>query len=504
MFKSIFRRLLVLFISIIIISFSITGVMLYYMLDSFVYSEKQRNLMQYVEWLNIAFYNYVNSSRQMPASYEPAFKDLLNEYMKEIMNQTNSYVWIVTEEGYIWSAQPDLNARRMYALRSKLLFENGFFRLPDEKQYRKVMLSGNDVVEKNDLYGLFDEKRLTIEKSLKTKDQNGKEKIMGAIYLSTSIPDVYELQRSIIRFYLNSVGVSVIIVILLAYIFSRRISKPLKEINKTARIIAGGEFQKRLNIKSRDEIGELATSFNNMIEALGHLEEMRRAFIANISHELRTPMTSIRGFIEGILDGTIPTERQDYYLTIVRDEVNRMNRLVNDILDLARMEAGEVKLNLIEFNINELVRRTVIKIESLLVSKNIDIEACFEEDDMYVIGDLDSIERVILNLVHNAVKFTQEGGKIKISTFKKRDRICISIEDNGPGISNEEISLIWDRFYKSDKSRGKDKSGTGLGLAIVKNIISEHGQEIVVESESGHGAKFTFTLNKSVDKGGQS
>lgn len=503
MFKSIFRKLLVLFISIIILSFSITGVMLYYMLDSFVYSEKQRNLMQYVEWLNIAFYNYVSNSRQMP-TYEPAFKDALNEYMKQIMNQTNSYVWIVTEEGYVWSAQPDLNSRRMYDIRSKLIFENDFFRLPDEKQYRKVMLSGNDVVEKNDLYGLFDEKRLTIEKAIKTKNQSGNDEVIGAVYLSTSIPDVYELQRSIIRFYMNAVGISVIIVILLAYIFSRRISKPLKEINETARIIAGGEFQKRLNIKSRDEIGELAVSFNNMIEALGNLEEMRRAFIANVSHELRTPMTSIRGFIEGILDGTIPLDRQDYYLTIVRDEVNRMNRLVNDILDLARMEAGEIKLNPIDFNINELIRRTVIKLESLLVSKNIDIEAYFEVDDMYVNGDVDSIERVIINLVHNAVKFTQEGGKIKISTFKKRDRVCISIEDNGPGISSEEMSLIWDRFYKSDKSRGKDKSGTGLGLAIVKNIVSEHGQEIFVESELGQGAKFTFTLNKSADRGVQS
>ncbi|KNY26526.1 sensor histidine kinase [Pseudobacteroides cellulosolvens] len=510
MFKSIFSKLIVLFISIIIISFSITGIMLYFMLDSFVYSEKESDLKRNADSIIAAFYDYatydldiVGNDYLLRQYIEAYLQKIVTNEMEKVRQYTHSYVWIVDEQGYIGFAKPELNSSEMHDVTRKLVFENKRFRLPDEKQYRKVMLSGSDVVEKNDLYGLFGERRLTIEKPIRIKDNMGNE-FIGAVYLSTSIPDVYELQRSIIMFYFYAVGISVIIVILLAYVFSRRISKPLKEINEAARVIAGGEFQKRLNIKSQDEIGELAVSFNNMIEALRNLEEMRRGFIANVSHELRTPMTSIRGFIEGILDGTIPFERQDYYLTIVRDEVNRMNRLVNDLLDLARMEGGEVKLNLIDFNINELIRRTVIKIESLLVSKNIDIEAYFESEDMYVNGDVDSIERVILNLVHNAVKFTQEDGKIKISTIKKRDKICVSIEDNGPGIDKDEISLIWDRFYKADKSRGKDKSGTGLGLAIVKNIISEHGQEISVESEPGHGAKFTFTLNKSADKGSQS
>ncbi|HOV25569.1 MAG TPA: ATP-binding protein [Pseudobacteroides sp.] len=511
MFKSIFSKLIVLFISIIIVSFSITGVMLYFMLDSFVYSEKENDLKNKADSVIAAFYYYATYDMEMfENSIYKQFKQyveanlikLVTDQMEQVSQQTRSYVWIVDERGYIGFAKPDLRSREMYDVARKLIFENNSFRLPSEKQYSKVMLSGKDVVEKNDFYGLFGERRLTIEKPIRIKDDSGNE-FIGAVYLSTSIPDVYELQNSIIKLYLYAVGISIIIVVLLAYVFSSRISKPLKEINEAARVIAGGEFQNRLNINSQDEIGELAASFNNMIEALRNLEEMRRGFIANVSHELRTPMTSIRGFIEGILDGTIPPERQDYYLTIVRDEVKRMNRLVNDLLDLARMEGGEVKLNLIDFNINELIRRNVIKLENILVSKNIDIEAYFESEDMYANGDVDSIERVILNLVHNAIKFTQEGGKIKISTFKKKEKICVSIEDNGPGIDKDDINRIWDRFYKVDKSRGKDKSGTGLGLAIVRNIILEHGQDISVESEPGHGAKFTFTLNRSsrsVDK----
>ncbi|MDP4181265.1 MAG: ATP-binding protein [Bacillota bacterium] len=502
MFKSIFSKLIVLFISIIIISFSITGIMLYYMLDRFVYSEKESILKRGGEIISNSLYTYIENSN---TNMQLFARQNLESNMEYIMEQTHSYVWIINPQGYIGFAKPETDNQYIpKQLRNKLISDSGIPRLPDEKQYRKVMLSGNDVVEKGDLYGLFQDSRLTIEKPLKMKDESGKEKIVAAVLLTTSMPDVYQLQRSIIGFYLYSVGISILVVIILAYVFSRRISKPLKEINEAARIIAGGEFEKRLNIKSRDEIGELAVSFNNMVDGLQNLEEMRRGFIANVSHELRTPMTSIRGFIEGILDGTIPFERQNNYLAIVRDEVTRMNRLVNDLLDLARMEAGEVKLNLIDFNINELIRRSIIKIESILLSKNINVEAYFEVEELYVNADLDAIERVILNIVHNAVKFTDEGGKIKISAYKKKDKIIIAIEDNGPGISKEEINRIWDRFYKADKSRGRDKSGTGLGLAIVKNIITEHGQEIFVESEPGHGAKFTFTLNKAIDKGIQS
>ena len=247
---------------------------------------------------------------------------------------------------------------------------------------------------------------------------------------------------------------------------------------------------------SRDEIGQLAQSFDQMAVALQNIEEMRRDFIANVSHELRTPMTSIRGFIEGILDGTIPPERQSYYLTIVRDETDRLNRLVNNLLDLARMEAGELELRPRVVNINEIIRVCIIKLENLITSKQIQVEANFDDENVFVSADPDAIERVIYNLVHNAIKFTPEGGSIAIGTVRKKDTVEISVKDTGIGIDPNDMDMIWDRFYKADKSRSKDKVGTGLGLAIVKNIINEHNQQIWVESEPGKGTKFTFTLRK--------
>lgn len=208
-------------------------------------------------------------------------------------------------------------------------------------------------------------------------------------------------------------------------------------------------------------------------------------------------MTSISGFIEGILDGTIPPEKQKYYLEVVKDEVMRLNRLVNELLDLARMEAGEIHIVTSDFNINELIRRSIIKLENLIVEKNLEIVANFEEEDVFVNADIDAIERVVLNLIHNAVKFTPEAGIICLSTLVQKDRILITVADNGVGMEKEELDIIWDRFYKSDKSRGKDKLGTGLGLAIVKNLVNEHGQDIWVESEVGKGTTFYFTLKRA-------
>jgi len=320
------------------------------------------------------------------------------------------------------------------------------------------------------------------------------------VYLTKRIPEINKARLTVFKFYIIAISIAVVISVLLVYIFSLKLTKPLKQINNAAKQIANGEFSKRLDIKSEDEIGQLAKSFNNMAVALENLENMRRGFIANVSHELRTPMTSIHGFIEGILDGTIPPEKQREYLTIVSDETKRLSRLTNDLLDLARMESGDMKLTYVTFNVNELIRRCIIKLENQIIMKNIQIEANFYEEPTFVYADKDSIERVILNLLHNAVKFVQDGGQVKIETVKLKSKVMVYIKDNGIGIDSEEINLIWDRFYKSDKSRGKDKMGTGLGLAIVKNIINEHGQEIKVESELGKGTVFYFTLNLSKEE----
>jgi signal transduction histidine kinase len=205
-------------------------------------------------------------------------------------------------------------------------------------------------------------------------------------------------------------------------------------------------------------------------------------------------MTSINGFIEGILDGTIPQEKQRDYLNIVKDEVKRLQRLVTDMLDIARMEAGDLKVNIGIFDICETVRLSVINLQKIFEEKNINFRASFEQESMAVKGDCDAIQRVIINLLHNAAKFTPEGGDISVSIRNIKGKAEITISDSGEGISKEDLPYIFDRFHKADKSRSKDRSSVGLGLYIVRNILRAHHEDIHVESEVGKGTTFIFSL----------
>ena len=225
-----------------------------------------------------------------------------------------------------------------------------------------------------------------------------------------------------------------------------------------------------------------------------NLEKMRRDFVANISHELRTPMTSINGFIEGILDGTIPEEKQKDYLNIVKDEVKRLQRLVSDMLDIARMEAGETKVNITEFDICEIVRISVIHLHQIMEDKNLNFRAHFEQESMMVKADRDAIQRVMINLLHNATKFTPEEGSITVSIRAVKANAEITVSDTGQGIPLEDLPYVFDRFHKADKSRSQDKTSVGLGLYIVKNILKAHKQDIAVRSELGKGTAFIFNF----------
>lgn len=471
LFDSIFKKIISMFILTLFTGFVITGAVLYSFLGNYASSQKKL-LLGFAGDKVVELFDYL-----LPSLDDIFIQEVFRKNLELYAYNTDSIIWVINNKGIIvYAYSPD---ERLKIYEGKVL---------NEQQTRDV-LQGNTKTEIGNFYGFFKESFLTIEKPIKYNNR-----IVGAVYLHTPVPEVGKLKKDVFNLFLISTLISLFIAMIFAYIFSRQITKPLKEITQASRIIAGGEFQKRLDIKSADEIGELAQSFNNMASALQNLEKMRKDFVANVSHELRTPMTSIRGFIQGILDGTIPRDRHEMYLNIVKDETERLNRLVNDLLDLAKMQAGEMQLNKRAFNINELLRRAIVKLENDIVRKSIEIEASFEEGDPDVFADMDSIDRVVLNLLHNAIKFTPEKGKIMISTSAVRDELYVSIEDTGVGIGADEINNIWERFYKSDKSRGMDKSGVGLGLAIVKNIINSHGERIWVQSEPGRGTRFTFTL----------
>ena len=291
------------------------------------------------------------------------------------------------------------------------------------------------------------------------------------------------------------------IAFILVYLVSYRLTKPLREMSAAAKQYATGDFSKRISINHSklrlfgvDETDELVQAFNTMAQALATLESSRRSFVANVSHELKTPMTTIGGFIDGILDGTISPDKQNQYLKIVSDEVKRLSRLVTGMLNMSKIEAGELDLKPVRFDISEMLFRTLLGFEQLIDNKHIEIRGLDTMESNPVTADKDMINQVIYNLIDNAVKFTPEGGYIEISSKSDAEKVIVKVRNSGKGVPSEEIDKIFERFYKIDKSRSYDVKGAGMGLYIVKTIIELHGGQITARSEVGEYTEFIFQL----------
>lgn len=280
------------------------------------------------------------------------------------------------------------------------------------------------------------------------------------------------------------------------FMISRRVTDPIKQIAEASKEYAQGRFNVRVKVEGLDEVAELGKAFNNMASSLATHEENRNTFLANVSHDLRTPMTTISGFVDGILDGTIPPEKHEQYLQTISGEVHRLSRLVNTLLEISRLESGR-NMPMTDFNLTEKARQIIISLVGKIEAKKLDVqfESGDADEDVFVTANADSIHQVLYNLLDNAVKFTQEGGTVtlRIGTMRGR-KAQISVRNTGDGIPAEEIPHIFERFYKSDRSRGLDKTGTGLGLYIVKTILDKHGESIEVQSEVGAYTEFRFAL----------
>lgn len=288
--------------------------------------------------------------------------------------------------------------------------------------------------------------------------------------------------------------------IIASYFISERVAKPLRAMSKAAKEFAAGHFDVRVPVSGNDEISALAVAFNNMAADLETLEQTRRTFLANVSHDLRTPMTAIGGFVDGMLAGAIPPDKYEHYLGIIGNEVRRLARLVNALLDLSRIQAGERKFTMAPFDICELARQTMFTFEQKIEGKRLDVEFDFDEDNMIAVADRDAIHQIVYNLIDNAIKFSREGGLLKISSHVKDKKIHFSVYNEGIGIPAEDLPFVFERFYKADKSRGMDKTGVGLGMFISRTIIEAHGETISVNSVQNEFCEFEFTLKRENHK----
>lgn len=313
-----------------------------------------------------------------------------------------------------------------------------------------------------------------------------------------AMQDLSELMQPFLADFFEIFLFSAIIALALAcigiYALTYNIVHPLREMSNATKSYAKGDFTYRVPVTGDDELTELEEGFNAMARDLGILEASRRSFVANVSHELKTPMTTIGGFIDGILDGTIPKEKEKDYLKIVSDEVKRLSRLVVTMLNMSKIESGELRLNPQRYDVSQQLFQIMLTFERVLSDKKVEVAGLDKLDSVFVEADKDLIHQVIYNLVDNAVKFTPEHGCISVSAIADNSRIIIAIRNSGEGIPPDEIGRVFERFYKVDKSRSIDAKGAGLGLYIVKSIVEMHGGQIAVKSEVGKYTEFAFWL----------
>ncbi len=316
---------------------------------------------------------------------------------------------------------------------------------------------------------------------------------IGAIFLTSETRHLTDFINFFRLFIFSAAGTLIAAIALIFYATKRQL-RPLKNMVAVTKKYAVGDFDSRVEITGIEEIDELGFAFNNMAESLSRLEDMRRDFVQNVSHDLRTPMTSISGFVDGILDGTIPPEQYNYYLGLVSDEAKRLTRLTSSLLEVSEIESGKISDRKSEFDICEISAQVVLGFEAKFLEKNLKLKLDIPGEPIICIGNADSLHRVVYNLVENAIKYSFDEGLISVLVAESNNAAVVTVRNTGMGIKADDLPFIFDRFYKVDKSRGLDTSSMGLGLYITKTIVEKNGGNIIARSQYGEFCEFSFTV----------
>ncbi len=467
--KTVFSRILLINIAVVMVCVSLLGTMQLFLVTKYISQKSEEMLGRDAEF----FVSLIENT---------ARPEVLQAMIDGYERSDQGHAMVIDQDGEVLIS----TSRSVYCTKKPNRVS---------KEHYKNVLDGKRTSVIGNMGGLFRETMFTLQVPVKHHHE-----VLGAVFVSTPIPEQQRMTYEFTRILLYSAVLVLIVSVILSYALSKLISSPIKSIRTSAKAFARGELDARVGKDATQsgisEISELACTFNDMAEKLEKAEDTRKAFISDVSHELRTPMTTISGFVNGVLDDTIPPEKQKEYLQIVEDEIHRLSRLVNTFLDISRMQSGKTVMQLQNFDINEAIRLTIIGLGQRLEEKQIKVTLDFEHENCYVLADADSIKRVLTNLLDNAVKFTDPKGVISVSVTQKQHEVFVSVYNTGCGIPEEQQKMIFERLYKVDKSRSINKEGTGIGLYLVKNIIQAHGKSIRVESKENEYARFTFSLNK--------
>jgi len=341
-------------------------------------------------------------------------------------------------------------------------------------------------------YGMFDEDVLSVFAPITDGYQ-----VLGYVTIHKSISEIKRLSEKLLSLSYYLFIILFVLSLIILIFFTSNVYRPLRKITKATEEYAAGNLRYQFQIDSEDELGYLAASLNYMANELSKGEDIQKQLVANVSHDFRSPLTSIKGYSEAMLDGTIPPELHNKYLEIVTNESDRLIKLTNSLLTLNNLNTEGMILEPTDFDINSVIRKTLATFEGACQKKKITVNLTLTGDRLFVKGDISKIQQVLYNLLDNAIKFSNKNSEIFVETKEKHRKVFVSVKDQGIGIPKDSLNQIWDRFYKTDLSRGKDKKGTGLGLSIVREIIRAHGENINVISTEGEGTEFIFTLTLS-------
>ncbi|MBQ7170906.1 MAG: HAMP domain-containing protein [Clostridia bacterium] len=464
MFRSVFSRLTAVFVVIIVASFTILAFLITSIAGNYSFSAKEKTVSDIAASLSL-FLDGNKTEWENTAG--------LSALLSVPIYDEDVFAFLTDPTGTIFCCDEKSSQERI----GRAVPETVLSRVLDGEEYGKV----------TDLDGLLPQGSFAAARRIS----------YGAVFVCSLNTSASELMTSLVRTIVLSTLWVLIAVLIAIFFVSEHTIGPIKTISRAAKQFAAGDWDVRVPAGGRDEIGELAAAFNSMAESLSNLEKMRRTFLGNLSHDLRTPMTTISGFVDGILDGTIPKDKEEHYLQIVSSETKRLSRLVSALLDLSRLQAGERKFTYTAFDICEMAREIIISFEQPIEAKRLDVEFFSDESSMKAYADKDAIHQVLYNICDNAVKFSDEGGKLCVRVFSSGKKIHVSVYNEGIGIPPEDLPFVFDRFYKGDKSRSLDKTGVGLGMFISRSVMEAHGETITVKSEYGKFCEFEFTVQQA-------
>lgn len=429
------------------------------------------------------------------------YRKILNEQIDKLYEAANNISNAYNKSYNLTMLAPQLDALSL-ALDTEIwvLDRDGKISYNTNKEHEisKDVITGFDATDTQgerpyymigDFYSLFPDDTLSVFAPLTNNFHN-----YGYVILHVPCDDILNLRDRVLNLsYLTLVGIFGLSLILLI-IFRFAVHRPLKKIIHAANEYAAGNLTYDADIHSHDEIGYLSATLSYMAKQLNSIGEDQHKFVANVSHDFRSPLTSIKGYIEAMLDGTIPPQGYERYLKIVLDETTRLNKLTQSLLTLNSFDQKGTYLDCTNFDINHIIKKILATFEGLCMDKKITFDLTFSSREQLVYADMGKIQQVLYNLIDNAIKFSPPDSSINIETYSHHEKVFISVKDHGIGIPRESLKKIWDRFYKTDPSRGKDKKGTGLGLSITKEIILAHNENIDVISTEGVGTEFIFSL----------